>query len=153
MAARRKELRKVDVWFDDGDGTGVRRIVDNGFVAESRFLDEPVKCHNASTALACVAGQWQRSDQPNGVEDVDKYVYTVLWDPDADEFVATVADFPHLEARANSQMEALFSVMTRVGSQLRELVVTHGDIPEPGLALQEQRDREELSASLEMDRY
>lgn len=84
---------------------------------------------------------------------MDKYVYTVLWDPDDDEFVATVAEFPGLEARARSQMEALFKLMTGVGTHVRQLVVTHGDIPEPGLAVQEQRDREELSASLEMDRY
>lgn len=63
----------------------------------------------------------------------DDYTYLVLWSPDDQEHVGTVAEFPSLSWLDSDPREALDGIQNLVAEVLAEMTQTGEEPPTPGV--------------------
>lgn len=120
----RTGLSSFEVWENPSE-----EAVDDAWIAREVETNETSVGMVAWQALAGLVGRWQRRDHEDRIDHaraVDKYTYTVSWDPDEQDFVATVAEHALIKAHASSQLQALWEVMDQVAMRI-EVLEAGGD--------------------------
>lgn len=60
-----------------------------------------------------------------------QYAYSVVWSPEDEEFVATVAEFPSLSWMDDDQIDALAGLRTLVQEVLEDMQANGEEVPKP----------------------